>query len=370
MLAFVGIDETLAVFTTPIFAARGFSESQIGILLAAFFAGAIISVLPAGFISDRVKAKNIISGGVFGLMISLLGLYFFNNFWLNLILIFLSGIASRFAMIATEVLYYKFLAKSKRKKLAYLNVYKGLAHGIFTIGAGFLAVIFFLDSIFLVVCAILFFLLIASFFVPSQAVFSIQISSYKKELNNSKVFIFLVLVFLFFFHGGADNLSLPYIWVEELNFSYSQVGLLYGLAVIIPSLTLQPWIASHAANTKLIRVYAILGLVMSASGHFIMSQVSSFNIMFVGRTLHLFGDVLFFFFLVTELAWLYSKKTIGGQFGLYTLVAMSSGMVSRVFMGYWGEFFSFRSSLYISASVMLLAALVVLVFKIDFSKRD
>lgn len=369
LLTAIGIEETISFFGALFLIEIGFSSNEIGIILSLFFAGALFVIMPAGYISDRIQVRRIVSLGLFVLATSMIGMYFAKSFLINCLCWFLAGAGLRAATLALDVLYYKYLEATKRKKIVYLNIYKGTLVGLFIFGASILAGSIFLTSILVAAIVLTILAFFASFFVTSNDVFLVPTRDYISELKNPESKIFLLLAALFFFHGGGDNIALPYIWREELGFSFLEFGVLSGLAMAITVIVVQLLIIKHIENSKAIRLIAIFGFILSAVGHIIMAIFIGFNFVLFGRFIHLFGDALVTFFLTTEFAWLFSKKTTGGQYGIFILVWLISAAVSRLFVGAWATYYTYQSSLFVTAGLMLFAAFFVFVKRLEFSKR-
>lgn len=367
-----GLDESISFGLIPILTTVGLSKSWLGVIAAAGGLGALAFILPAGFLSDRVRARYIAAAGFCTLGIAALFLYSGVQHALTFFLLFAAiGAGLQGATLALDVSFYKHITSTLRgKALGYFGAGKRFVAG----GVAFLCIAaatsVAIGGAFGLIALLSFTMAFLALFLPANDTFQVAFSDYRKELASPVVRSFLLLIILFYLHAGGDGVAAPWIWREEMGLSYFQFALLGGGGIAIFTAGMFAIGAQLADRTTASRSFAIIGLILSALGHIGIGFADTFWLTALARAVHLIGDGLFMLFYTTEIAWLYSRKTLGGQLGVVAFTMYASIMTSKLLVGFLGDAFGFRMTLFGTGGIMLLAALYVAVWGIEFTKRE
>ena len=79
----------------------GLSGTQIGMIFAISSITGLISVLPSGFINDKIKSKNLISLALLMLATQFIGISFFDKFTAIMAFAFIGGIGNYLYIISS-----------------------------------------------------------------------------------------------------------------------------------------------------------------------------------------------------------------------------------------------------------------------------
>lgn len=374
VLLLEGIAEALNYAVVPFLNQYNSGGAVLGIASAAFAIGGLCVVLPAGLLSDRIPARTLTLAGLLILVVAtgVLASRAVTNVWLIIGLFVVSGVGLETAYAAFDILFYKTIAHEHKSRLiGYLGAGKSLAAGTMTfatlaLAGGSFAIGGTLAAI--SACAVM--ATIAVTRLPRNVVFRTTVADYTSELANPLARRLLLLIFLFNLHSGGDNVASPWIWQTDLGLSFFEFGLLAGGGIAIVITTVKIFAARYTHHAHIAWWCAVVGLILSALGHVGIGLAETFATTMVARATHLVGDGLFTLFYATEIAWLYSRKTLGGQLGLATLAICLAQIISRIGAGVWSDYFGFRSVMFVTAGVMLATAVVVIVTRVRLVTRE
>jgi hypothetical protein len=285
-------------------------------------------------------------------------------------LIFLGGAGLTVLVTATTVIFYKNIGEKKETKGAVLVVGKNFINGALVLLVGFVITSLSFSTVFNMAMMVAFSFLLIIFFLSSNETYQLQKEDYFKELKRKEVVFLLLFYGLYIFHAGGDSVSIPAIWKLNLGFSSAQIGVLMG----IPNMTIGVigavalgWYAK--GKVALSKTLVFFGCLSSGVGHLLLAYAVNFDQAMLGRLVHITGDTIMGLFLTVELAFLFSKKSIGGNFGLANLVIALISTASVIVAGIVGNYFPHQYFLYGSALLSVIGAFWSLGWKVQFSRE-
>jgi len=349
----------------------GFTGAQIGTLFAVSTITALVTILPSGFSNDKFKSKNLISLGLLLLSIQYIGFTFTDNFTLTLILFVIGGVGMALYNTSMDGLFYKATEnKDTEKKIGIFHTAGYTAIGIGIISAGILlqkqvdfTQIFPIIGIILIIMSIM-----AVIYLPNNSKTEFKLINYKKDILDKKVLLFLLIIFLFSIHFGAEATSYSPFLKENLGLNNLQAGLYMGLAIITMGIT-SITISKNLKKWKTQNVM-ILGLFLSSTGHVLMTVFSDPIISFLFRVYHETGDAAFFFFIYHGATKLFKLDRIGGHAGMISLTLSLGSALGAIIFGPVGEKLGYNISIAASGAIVLIPLAIAIYLIKEFKHEE
>ena len=253
------------------FSKIGFSGEQIGLIFALGTLTSIITILPSGLSNDRHKSKHLITLGVLLIASQFFGFSLTHSFPLILAVYLIGRCGKMLFATSIDSLFYKMSEKDTTKKIA---LYHGIQHMLIGIGifiAGYLLksdLTF--ENVFLI-WAIMYVIMagIGQLFLPSNETFKFNILQYKKDTLQPKVLIFMLIVFLFGFHYGAEGTSYGLFLNKTLGLNEFQMGIYMGIAIFIMGLA--AFVISKNFKKWKAKNILLFALLANGIGHILMT---------------------------------------------------------------------------------------------------
>ncbi|MBI2634094.1 MFS transporter [Candidatus Peregrinibacteria bacterium] len=366
LASFNGVIRSLNMMMTFFFAIYfiqiGFSGAQIGLLFAINSITSLITILPSGFSNDKFHSKNLISLSLIMMAIMYTGLAATQNLILIAIVFLLGGIGRNIYSTSIESLFYKTTNhETISKEIGTMHSTNYFIMGLsIIIGGYFLQQNISYETIFLAIGIIfLFLLLIGQIILPINQITEFEIVHYKKDLFKKEIFFFMLIVFLFSLHIGAELTSYGPFLKNYLKLNSLETGLYIGTAILF----MVP--VSKLIGQKLSRFQAknILkfGLLFSGLFHILMVN-ENVALSFAFRALHEIGDSAVFFFLWFFTTKLFTADRIGGNNSIGIFINALGATISSIIFGQIAANYGYHIPLIISGSTTLLAFLLVISF--------
>lgn len=348
---------SIAFFLAIYLDSIGYSGLKIGLILSVFAVTSLFSSAIAGIISDRSQIKFVSIISFSSLMIYLFFLSTTKNFWIILFLFFLGGLGNNVSDIALKSYVMKIIPKKGSEKAlgkfnSVITVASGsgaLLGGIFLVNGSF-------ENIFLLLAVLFFLLILITSFLPKIGTFKYSISYYKKDLFKKKILLFLILIFIFTIHWGAEGTSYALFLKNNLfldQFSSAvyigTMWILFGVMIYFIGLRIR----CDSSLKKLI----YYGLIFSGVGH-ILFVFSGVYLSYIFRLFHELGDAMFQMFLVIGIFRHFPTERIGGTSGVVLTVTIAGKFLGSLLFGSIGDIFGYGWPFIISG-VMTLFCLVI-----------
>jgi MFS family permease len=353
---------SLSFFLAVHFVKIGLTGIQIGLIFATSTLTSIITIIPSGFSNDKFKSKNLITLALIFLSIQYIGISVTKEFPIIVILFLIGGMGSTLYTASSESLFYKSTQnKDTNKKIGLFQSLNYLLGGIGIISAGFILqnkIPF--EKLFLIFgIGFLIMSIISQLILQKSETSEFEFIKYKKDIFRAKVLLFLLIMFLFSIHYGAENTTYGLFLEKTLKLNSAQMGLYMGIAIISMSLaTIFISKKLHKWNAK----YLILfGLFASGIAHILMT-ITQPQISIIFRIFHEIGDAAMFFFLYYGITKLFDLKRIGGNAGIFTFTTTVGGALGAVIFGPLGEKYGYNIPLITSGIVILIALVLAILF--------
>jgi len=335
----------------------GLSGAQIGMIFATSSITGLISVLPSGFINDKIKSRNLISFALLMLATQFIGISFFDNFTAIISFAFIGGIGNYLYIISSESIFYKSAGEqNKTKEIAIFQSILYFLMGTSIASSGYMMS---LDIPFqkIILGGGVFFIILSAIaqLLPKSAIGNSTFVEYKKDILDKKVLLLLAFAFLFSMHYGSENTSYGLFLKETLGLNQSLVGLYMGSAIFIMGIF--SIIAANSLKKIDSKYLLFISLLLSGIGQILMTN-STPIISYIFRVIHEIGDAGMFVFLAHGILSFFKSERIGGNNGILNFVIIIGSALSNIISGPIGEKFGYDTSLIIGG-IMVLAALVV-----------
>jgi len=344
------------------FSNLGLSGAQIGLLFFINTITSILTVIPSGFSNDTFRSKRLITFSLLLVAIEYLGFALTDNFSVLAILFFLGGIGTTFYNTSIQSLFHK---ESKKKSISKkigifqsLN-YLALALGMITSGTLLQNSVSF-ENIFLIVgVGFLFMTVASSSLLPKNETTELELLRYKKDILRPKVLFFLLIMFLFAQHFGAEVTSYGLFLKENLQLAPIQIGLFMGSAILFMALTAH--LLANKRKRLAIKIVLLTGLLLSGSGHILMTFGNEW-FSFAMRSMHEIGDSMVFFVLFYGISQLFDLKRVGGNLGIFEFTMTMGSAVGALVYGPMGAASGYNFPLLVSGIAIICAGIITIPF--------
>jgi len=354
----MGISFFWAIFYNSI----GFTGGQIGIILASSTVVGLLTLIPSGFFNDRIRSKNLVSIALLMIATQYIGISQNHEFPVVLMFALIGGFGYNLYLTSADSIFYKTIGQTKERAKS-IGIYQGINY--LSLGLGMMAsgyvlstnipfenLIFYFGLGFLV-------LAVVSRILPSTITTKFNLLNYKKDLFNSRILIFLIVIFMFAIHFGAEQTSYGLFLEKYLGLTGLQIGLYMGTAVFLMGI----WSVIFARLLKKIQARSLLytGLIASSLGHLLMVN-SDPVYSFIFRVFHEAGDAAMFVFFAYGISTMFDTKRIGGNNSIFLLFITLGGTLGALIFGPMGEKYGYDVPFTVTGYVLFTALLIAIIF--------
>lgn len=336
----------------------GLTGYEIGILSAIYAITTIFVSFPTGFVNDRWTVRLTMIGGVIFISTFILGLSFFDSFFLFIPLYFLGGLGRNLADVSIRTVYYKMKTTSEEGTRfgKYLLVKNIAASSGALIGS---IIIYFLDfSLSLKLIGVFYLFLIPFITVHSETTKRISLGQYRKDIINAKVIMLGIIMLLFSTHWGAETTSYGLFLKNNLNLNMFMVGVYNAGALLF--LGISAFVFGRRMDSERINLKNLMILGMAISGIFhVLHTIPVLPLSFVFRVIHEIGDGmagLAMFFWVSKL---FRKERIGGNSSFMFALTLVGQVVGALIYGPLGYHMGYHVPLIISGIMNIICAFLL-----------
>ncbi|MBW2987433.1 MFS transporter [Candidatus Woesearchaeota archaeon] len=353
----------LTMLFLPIyFLELGFNGWQTGVLLSLFTISALIISFPVGVASDRLGSKHLIMIGLLLLAVFSFGVGLLQNFWLFVILFLIGGFGNTIVQISVVSVTYKIIRNHHRGKR--FGIFNALSHfgsavGIFIGGfllmkSGFSPVLKFAGGMFIV-------LIVFAFFIPKTRKSSFNLKFYELDFLKKPVIIFVIIMFLYSLHWGAEKTSFALFLQTVIGLSKIQIGIYISAAIlflVIFSYFFGKKLDGRWSDIKLLYI----GLILSGLGHILMTYPNLYS-SFIFRVLHEIGDAGVLLISYVGASKMFSLKRIGGDGGALRAIMILGSFAGALIYGPVGYRFGYNWPILVSGIIILFTCLLAMLFR-------
>jgi len=342
------------LFYLPLyFAGLGFSGLRIGLLLSLFAITSLFSSFLAGLLSDRLPVRYLSACSFFLLIICFVTLSRVDHFWIMAACLFIGGLGNNIADLSMTSFVLK--VSDRREggaRIGIFNCMKQLASGIGALSGGLLiAELPFQKVFFLLGCA--FFLpIVLALLLKKITTFSYSLGHYRGDLRKKEIIFFLMLVFVFTLHWGAEGTSYSLLLKEGFSLSQRAIAWYMGSIWILFSLFIFGISRTIKESTPLHWII-YPGLLLSGTGH-ILFTYPSLPLSYLFRLVHECGDAAFEMYLMVGMHRYFPLERLGGTSGVVLTVTLAGRLLGSLIFGPMGEHYGYHYPFILSGVMTLL----------------
>ena len=221
-------------FLPVYFKSISISDNGVGLLVGAFAASSSISIIPAGFASDRLSTCSIIRFGILFFVIYLIGLIMYDSFLNLFIFTLIGGLGSTLINIGLSTSFYKGLEeKGRSSKIGSFFLSSSTGYSLGPLSAGYLLHWSNMQSIFIAGLVFTTVILVLSFFMKEKCsskrekINGLKLSDYPSIFKQYNVILLLLSVSVVGIHLGAEQSSLSLFLKMNLNLPDKFIGIIF-----------------------------------------------------------------------------------------------------------------------------------------------
>lgn len=338
---------------------RGFTVTQVGLILGVNSLASLLTSLPSGFANDRFSSKNLIVLGA-GLFVVMLVLFLMtSSFWLIVLAFVLGGVGHRLLDIGIDSFVIRSSAEVAGESvipwflaLRFMGIALGMILGTQLWDNFGVSLVVYVSLIGLVLVGLI------SLFLKDEAKVELVFTEIWSELKNVKQAFFLIGLAIFALHFGAEAVSYAPFLKENLGLEGGQIG--FYMAGAISVMGVASFFFSRAIEKGKSGEYFLLGgLFVSGLFHMLMT-IEILPISFLARVVHEVGDAAVFAFMYNGLAILFPRKHLASNFGVLTFLTVIAASLSAAVYGYIVDFTGLTFlPLFISGLVSVVLAFIM-----------
>jgi MFS family permease len=346
---------------------KGFSHLQVGILVSIFPLTSLLLMIPFGIYVDRISPKRLTIFSLFIFALAPAGLIIWHDFWSTAVLLGIGGVGATLFNNALPSLYYKVLGdKSRGFKLGVLNAATLVGYGLGPLIAGFLLSFWDMNAVFILSFSGLLPLLVLSSFLPDVPGTRVLITDYKADISNKSVLVFIIVVFAYSLHAGAEQTSFSLYLNKDIGLGKDVVGLIYFIhATFMAVCSVINGIIGdrfHARGRGLSTLLYI-GVAISGLTNMLLFFTFNFGTVLATRLTHAVGDSLSLAIRSLIISNMFVSSRMGGNLGVITATITLATLIGSIISG---AVPGYVSGFVICGAIALLAIPIALLSKPEF----
>ena len=341
-------------FFLPIYLAGtlSFSGAQIGLLYGVLGLNSLLAAFPVGVVGDRYPARILTRLGLVGTAANLWGLAHAERFWPFFLLFFGFGLSLQLYRQSLDIMLFKEGdLRGNTRRFGTYNAWRmgGMAAGILLGGIS----LYFLNypKTLQLLAALLLLILALTWRLPLTRGQRSPLLQYGRDFLSGPVLFFVVWLFLFTMHWGAEGTSLGLFLKKNLGLGPLGLGIYMAGEFSIVALT--AYLYGRFWDDRL-SPFALLALALATSGvgHILMTY-PDLVWSFVWRGVHGVGDGLIMMITYTTIARLFHIERIGGNAGLISLATTLGVLTGSLIYGPMGASWGYQFPLIVSGLTSL-----------------
>lgn len=200
-----------------------------------------------------------------------------------------------------------------------------------------------------------------SLFLPITQTFKFKLFEYKRDIFKKKVLLFMLSVFLFSLHYGAEMTSYSLFLKNNFNLDLGTMGLYMASAIVLLAVA-QIYFGKKVQKGMNPKHVFYFGLLVSGIGHILFSIQSDVWISFIFRCIHEIGDGAMIFSIFYGIVKIFNIERIGGNSSIVSLTSILGVSIGSFIFGPLGEHFGYYLPLLITGGTSILAFLLLFYF--------
>jgi len=353
-------------FLPLLFVDLGFSGLEIGILVSVFTVVSLMTSFPIGVINDRLSIREAILAGFLLLVAFLLGIFIVKSFWFFLLFYALGGLGSNMVYVSVRGLTMKIAGtKEGGKRLGVFQFYSTLGSAAGSLLGGLLLYMLNFNLTIVAGAVLMLFMALLSLSVPRVKIERFPLVEYGRSVMKKHVLIFILPLFLFGMHWGAELTSFSLFLKNNLGLDLFWSGIYMGLTIIPMSFTAYLAGRRIQGNGGSVKMIFFSGILLSGLTHILM-VVPNAPLSFIFRMFHEIGDGMVMVSYYVILSGMFRKKSISGETGLAHTITTLGAVAGALAFGIMGPVYGYGMPFVVSGML----SLVCLAFLVAFWGRS
>jgi len=346
---------------------QGYSHFQVGVLVAVFPLVSLVLMIPFGIFVDRIAPKKLVITSLFIFAAGLAGLLAVQDFWQTLGFVALGGAGNALFNNALPALYFKSLGdKIRGFKLGIFNAALLIGYGLGPFFGGFIMPVYGMNGVIVFSMLGLVPSFVLCLFLNDVPGSMVRLSDYRTDLSSKSAIVFIILVFLFSLHAGAEQSSFSLYLNKEVGLDDSMVGLLFFIhADVMAILAVFNGIIGDRFNARGRGLAALFysGIIVSGITNISLFFATSFGTVLATRLSHALGDSMVMVTRSLITSNLFISSRMGGNLGVVTTTVTLATLVGAVISG---AVPGYASGFVIAGALAILAIPLVILTKPEF----
>lgn len=340
----------------------GLTGFEIGVLFAISAITAFLSVFEIGTLTDRIPIKLIISASILCMSTYLLGLGITTSFTVLSIMFLVGGLGTTAFKESMESFVLKHADTHRGEKFGTYELVKMIASGLAMVASGYLIFIFDFNMIFIGAAILILASLVVTPAIEKNKITKTKTKDYFKDITNTKVIGFLILIFLFTLHWGAESTSYGLFLNHNLGLSTTQMGIFFGISIIFLGFSALFFGKRYDKknNSRELLLYAFF---LSGISFILFAITTNTYISLFFRMVHEIGDGAFIIFMFTGIKRFFTNHRIGGDLGLITIITIIGKMLGALLFGPMGDLYGYQWPHIVAGSIIVVSGLFILTYK-------
>jgi len=349
----------LTFFFLPLYLIqRGRGGWELGVLMSLFTVTTLLLAMPFGLFNDRMESRRLALAGFGGLALFYLGLVYADGFWPLVGCFLLGGLGASLSQISLESLVLKGAREEGRG--GHFGLYSSVTTLVFALAVaagGFLLESFSFRAIFVASAAGFLVLGLLSFRLGRSREVHSPISSYRTDLSSRGKRLFILVLFFFAFHWGAEVTSYTPFLKQRFGYGLEAIGLYMGTA--LTALAAASFLGGkHSDRIASIRGLMGVGFVLSGAAQILMIFPPP-GLSLAFRVIHEVGDGLIMVLIFFWASKVFHVDRLSGNYGVITFALLAGQSVSSLIFAPVGAALGYAAPLWMSGGLILLCFAVL-----------
>ena len=315
----------------------GFSHFQVGVLISIFPLTSLALMIPFGIFVDRISPKKLVIASQFIFGLSIIGLLTTQDFWLTLCWLGVGGIGNALFNNALPALYYKTLgSKLQGIKLGFFNAAILIGYGLGPLSSGFILSAYNMNAVFLFALSGVVPLFILSLLLADVPGTRVSLADYKADLSNKSVLIFIILIFAFSLHAGAEQTSFSLYLNKDIGLNDQAIGWIFFIHSCWMALLsiVNGFIGDRAtARGRGLATLFYIGITISGITNISLIFATNFGTVLATRLSHAVGDSLTLVTRSQMISQFFVSSRMGGNLGTITTTITLGTLIGSIICG-------------------------------------
>ena len=347
----------LTYFFLPLFLiGSGRSGWEVGFFMSLFAITTLCLAMPFGMFNDRLESRRLVMAGFLCLAAFYIGLRSVSAFTPLVFFFILGGLGASLTQSSLESLVLKGARAGRRgRRFGIYNLITTMVFAAATVAGGMLLESFDFRPVFLISSLGCLGLAALSNGMGRNRTVLSPVTAYRRDLSGKGTKIFILILFFFAFHWGAEMTSYSPFLRQRFGFDLRQTGFYMGSS--LTALAAACFIGGRFSDRILsIRHVMAAGFLLSGIAQILMIfPPPGLSLLF--RFVHELGDGIILVLIFFWVSKVFHRDRVSGNYGVLTFALLAGQAVSSLIFGPLGSAFSYATPIWISGIIILLCFL-------------